>query len=665
MAKLMPNGKQQFFDANGDPLASGKVYAYAAGTNTPKDTYTSYTGGTANANPVILDSRGEATIFFDGAYKIVLKDSADATIWTVDNITTLATADDVSYDGDTLASLLKDNLVYVVDTINTLRAVDKTKYTHVFVNGYYAARDGGGGMYYFDSTDTTSIDNGGTTIVATDSARWKLIHNGSVDLAQFGAKNFDEYSDTFDNASVIQNALNITSDTSSFYPVMQNITVSNSYYIATDIEILATARLIGSSALNQNFMEFDWGVSYPGIVTAESGSPKILLRGQMIGLQISPIGYSAGKTGTNSWGPGSNYVPVVIGYDDISYNAQAYSYDCLIERCAIMGYDEYGITTDSTVNDSSRYTVKDCIIDCKSGISHTSTCNVTIDGLVMPYNLNYANGALYYTAYGVNISGAVVGAVNIRNCVFNEVMQPIRINTNAATDCVIDRCTITQQTTTTNYPIYSDITGKLTVKDCAITSDNTDTYSIKIINGSYSITNTTMDGDIRLAAGADYGHVFGNNIQTVSGDAAAIVKCMQSNPLFTHTATAWTPVLKHAAVERVTAYTTQVGQYTVHDNMVTAICNITVNTIAGGAAGDAATIAGLPYSAAATITGGGYATYTAGLVTVADGITASIQSGTTYANLYQGSATGSAILTYADTAAGCTLNYVFTYFIDR
>lgn len=86
MALLSPNPKLQFFDSNGDPLVDGKLYTYAAGTNTPLATYTDATGGTPNANPVELDSRGEATVFLGTAqYKFVLKDSDDNTIWTVDN----------------------------------------------------------------------------------------------------------------------------------------------------------------------------------------------------------------------------------------------------------------------------------------------------------------------------------------------------------------------------------------------------------------------------------------------------------------------------------------------------------------------------------------------------------------------------------------------------
>lgn len=87
-ASLMPNAKQQYFTANGVPLSGGLLYTYAAGTTTPKVTYSDAAGTTPNANPVVLDSRGEATVFWDGAYKVVLKDSLGATIYTQDNVTT-------------------------------------------------------------------------------------------------------------------------------------------------------------------------------------------------------------------------------------------------------------------------------------------------------------------------------------------------------------------------------------------------------------------------------------------------------------------------------------------------------------------------------------------------------------------------------------------------
>lgn len=89
-AALTPPPKIQFFANDGTPLVGGKLYTYAAGTTTPLATYVSYAGTTANTNPVILDSRGEADVWLDNAlYKLALYDADNALIWTVDNISSI------------------------------------------------------------------------------------------------------------------------------------------------------------------------------------------------------------------------------------------------------------------------------------------------------------------------------------------------------------------------------------------------------------------------------------------------------------------------------------------------------------------------------------------------------------------------------------------------
>ena len=71
---LTPSPKMQFFDANGNPLAGGKLYSYASGTSTPLVTYTDSTGLSANTNPIILDSRGEANVWLGGQLHLDAQD---------------------------------------------------------------------------------------------------------------------------------------------------------------------------------------------------------------------------------------------------------------------------------------------------------------------------------------------------------------------------------------------------------------------------------------------------------------------------------------------------------------------------------------------------------------------------------------------------------------
>ena len=87
IATLSPSPKMQFFTAAGVPLVGGKLFTYASGTTVPLATYTDSTANTANANPVILDSRGEANVWFGPSrYTLLLKDSLDNLIWTAAGI---------------------------------------------------------------------------------------------------------------------------------------------------------------------------------------------------------------------------------------------------------------------------------------------------------------------------------------------------------------------------------------------------------------------------------------------------------------------------------------------------------------------------------------------------------------------------------------------------
>lgn len=75
----------------GGILAGAKAYFYRTGTTTPKNTYSvkALTSGFENANPVEADAYGRFGPIFllkDEGYRVVLKTSADVTIWTKDEV---------------------------------------------------------------------------------------------------------------------------------------------------------------------------------------------------------------------------------------------------------------------------------------------------------------------------------------------------------------------------------------------------------------------------------------------------------------------------------------------------------------------------------------------------------------------------------------------------
>lgn len=85
---LAPYLKQRFFDNNGNPAVNGTITTYAAGTTTPIATYKDSVG-TVNANPIVLNARGECDIWVlpNVSYKFVGADVAGNVFLTEDNVT--------------------------------------------------------------------------------------------------------------------------------------------------------------------------------------------------------------------------------------------------------------------------------------------------------------------------------------------------------------------------------------------------------------------------------------------------------------------------------------------------------------------------------------------------------------------------------------------------
>jgi len=72
-------------DAVGAPLSGGKVFTFEAGTTTLKAVYTDPGATVPHTNPVILNARGEAIIFWaTGLYKVRVEDASGVLVYEVD-----------------------------------------------------------------------------------------------------------------------------------------------------------------------------------------------------------------------------------------------------------------------------------------------------------------------------------------------------------------------------------------------------------------------------------------------------------------------------------------------------------------------------------------------------------------------------------------------------
>lgn len=174
----LPNARQQFFDANGNPLAGGSVAHYTPGTLTPASTWQDYQGTVLNANPLTLDAAGSCEIYATGPLRQIVKDALANTIY--DQVVATTTA------GATIA------------TIAALRALSGAITSPMlYVLGYTAAGDGGQGMFTLASWDTTSADNGATIIVDGSGNRWhRESSEAPLSVMWFGAKGDGSTDDT-------------------------------------------------------------------------------------------------------------------------------------------------------------------------------------------------------------------------------------------------------------------------------------------------------------------------------------------------------------------------------------------------------------------------------------------------------------------------------------
>jgi len=159
-ATLVPNGKQQFTDALGVPLALGQVFFYITGTTTFKNTWQDNLQVALNANPVQLDAAGRASIYGTGDYRQIVQDRLGNTIWdqvtsVTPDLSTLAATTGASVIGfqqsgtgavaRTVQTKAQDPLSlfdFIPDALHAgilSRTVDNTSATALLLSGYIQA----------------------------------------------------------------------------------------------------------------------------------------------------------------------------------------------------------------------------------------------------------------------------------------------------------------------------------------------------------------------------------------------------------------------------------------------------------------------------------------------------------------------------------------------
>lgn len=193
MAKIAPQGKFRGLDSNGNPLGGGKLYTLQAGTSTLKETFTTSAGTTANPNPVILDASGIADVWLGaGGYKFILKDSADVTIWTTDDIIGseagyAATLQTIS--ANTSLSSASNKYVYICTSSLTISLPSASLANEGYINTIINQSSGNitvdaDGSETIDGVSSIVISKGGSATVHCDGASWYSSGNTSGILVE-------------------------------------------------------------------------------------------------------------------------------------------------------------------------------------------------------------------------------------------------------------------------------------------------------------------------------------------------------------------------------------------------------------------------------------------------------------------------------------------------
>lgn len=200
-AAILPQGKTQFLDNNGNPLSSGKVFSYIPSTTTFKTTWQDAAETIPNVNPVILDAGGRAIIYGSGSYRQIVQDRNNNTIY--DAITASAGT------GGTATSIGDGNAVGTIKTwaglippINYVfsygQEISRTTYSALLASITLSQTFNctSGNPILTNLSDTSQIPNGavlestciaaGSTVVSKTSTTVTMNNNASLTTSAVG-----------------------------------------------------------------------------------------------------------------------------------------------------------------------------------------------------------------------------------------------------------------------------------------------------------------------------------------------------------------------------------------------------------------------------------------------------------------------------------------------
>lgn len=319
--------------------------------------------------------------------------------------------DDTTNNGVALPAFLKDSNTIVVDNISALKAIDKTKFTKAQVLGYYTKGDGGGGVYWFDPSDTASADNGGTIIVATDGARWKLAQAGNVTVRQFGAKGDGVTND----APAIQAAINYVASAPGGEPGKLVVPPGN-YVIGASLTISGSLEIDGAGHLQE-------GAVFVATAALDAPILDVSVRSKISNLTIQAWANAArtnqsGIRIRNTNDVSMSGISFINSYVNLLLDGAVACFYIDVTRCTFMGCVLANIKIDNSsapgvdlIMSDTRFlgNLGEYCLNFQNGLGSVLATNLQISGTG-----GGANNTLAY--FGIPASG--YGGAQFTNCVF-------------------------------------------------------------------------------------------------------------------------------------------------------------------------------------------------------------------------------------------------------
>lgn len=245
--------KQQNVDTSGNPLAGAKLHFYEINTTTNKNVYQDAALTSAHANPVVADADGRwEPIFLNGIYDVVMKTSADVTIYS---------EDDVEVTAPLFNGIVSTSTTLAVTYAHKNKVIRCTAALTLNLLGYATAGEGfpfgvvnvGSGNVTIDANSTETI-NGSTTIVLGPGDSAILVAAPSAVVSGWLA--FVTRGDI--TALTVDSTPDITADKIRTYDA------SAAAYKAVLLQTLLTRFNAGMMALSSSSVSWDTGVLTPG-----------------------------------------------------------------------------------------------------------------------------------------------------------------------------------------------------------------------------------------------------------------------------------------------------------------------------------------------------------------------------------------------------------------